>query len=56
MDRFQKENWAKIKAHLQKIGKTDNDYYRRACDISAGRPDPIDDIFKENGLGPKGLG
>lgn len=33
------ENWKKIKAHMESIGKTDNWYYKRSCAIVAGRPD-----------------
>lgn len=36
------ENWAKIKRHLEECGVTDNHFYRRACMILSGRPDPLD--------------
>jgi len=35
------KNWAKIKEALEKAGKTDCMFYRRACAIVAGRPDPL---------------
>ena len=35
-----KENWLKIKHHMEAIGKTDNDYYKRACAIASNQPDP----------------
>ena len=36
------QNWAKIKAHLEAVGKTDCAFYRRACRILAGHPDPLE--------------
>lgn len=36
------QNWAKIKSHLEEVGKTDCAFYRRACTILAGRPDPLE--------------
>jgi len=40
MDSETLENWRKIKAALEKAGKTDCDYYRRAVVILRGQPDP----------------
>jgi hypothetical protein len=40
MDPETLENWRKIKAALEKAGKTDCDYYRRAVVILRGHPDP----------------
>ena len=40
MDAETLENWRKVKAALEKAGKTDNDYYRRAVVILRGQPDP----------------
>lgn len=40
MDAETLENWRKIKAALEKAGKTDCDYYRRAVVILRGQPDP----------------
>lgn len=42
MDRDTLENWRKIRDHLERVGKTENHYYRRALAILAGRPDPFD--------------
>lgn len=42
MDPQTLENWRKIKTALERAGKTDNHYYRRALAILAGRPDPFD--------------
>jgi hypothetical protein len=36
------ENWRKIRDHMERVGKTENHYYRRALAILAGRPDPFD--------------
>lgn len=42
MDNNSFENWVKIKNHMEKEGKTDNFFYKRACAIVSGKPDPID--------------
>ncbi len=34
-------NWQKVKEALEKAGKTDCMFYRRAVAIVAGRPDPL---------------
>ena len=44
MDKYQRENWAKIYKHLEKVGATDNDYYKRAKAITEGKKDPINVI------------
>ena len=41
MDEFQKENWAKVKAHLEEAGQTDNMFYKRACAIVKTKRDPL---------------
>jgi len=41
MDAETRANWLKIKKALEKAGKTDNWYYRRALLILAGKPDPL---------------
>jgi hypothetical protein len=35
------ENWQRVKQALEKAGKTDCMFYRRAVAIVAGRPDPL---------------
>jgi hypothetical protein len=35
------KNWQKVKEALEKAGKTDSMFYRRAVAIVAGRPDPL---------------
>ena len=54
MDPDTRENWRKIRDHLEAVGKTDNHYYRRAVAITQGRPDPFDrydgmDAGRKNG-------
>lgn len=53
MDRDTLENWRKIRDHFERIGSTDNHYYRRAVAILAGRPDPFD---RYDGLRPGSTG
>ena len=35
------ENWEKVKEALEKAGKTDSFFYKRACLIIDGKPDPL---------------
>jgi hypothetical protein len=42
MDAQTRENWRRVKEHLERTGKTDNQYYKRALAILAGYPDPFD--------------
>jgi hypothetical protein len=44
MDKFQKENWAKIKAHLEEVGQTENMFYKRAVAICGNEPDPMEPL------------
>ena len=41
MDRRTFENWEKVKQALEKAGKTDCWYYKRAVSILSGKPDPL---------------
>jgi len=41
MDDATKENWRKIKVHLEETGKTDTEFYRRAVAICKGEDDPL---------------
>jgi len=41
MDRRTLENWQKVKEALEKAGKTDCWYYKRAVAILSGKPDPL---------------
>ena len=40
MDDSTRENWAKVKAALEKAGKTDCDFYRRAVAVVTTGRDP----------------
>jgi len=41
MDKDTRENWAKIKEALEKAGKTDCEFYRRAVVIIKTGRDPL---------------
>jgi hypothetical protein len=41
MDKHTLDNWKKVKDALEKAGKTDSMFYRRAVAILAGRGDPL---------------
>jgi len=41
MDRRTFENWQKVKEALEKAGKTDSMFYKRAVAIVAGKRDPL---------------
>jgi len=43
VDQYTKDNWTKIKAHLEQVGQTDNMFYKRAVAICAGGKDLIKD-------------
>ena len=42
MDQHTFENWKRVQEALEKAGKTDCMFYRRAVAILSGRPDPLD--------------
>jgi hypothetical protein len=42
MDARTLENWQRVKQALEKAGKTDCMFYKRAVAILSGRPDPLD--------------
>jgi len=42
MDARTRENWRRVKEHLERAGKTDNQYYKRALKILSGQPDRFD--------------
>lgn len=44
MDKTSYENWVRVKESLEESGNTDNFYYRRACAIVSGGPDPMDNL------------
>ena len=37
-------NWVKIKETFEESGNTDNFFYKRACAIVGGLPDPMDNL------------
>ena len=41
MDRHTLENWKKIKELMEREGRTDTFFYRRAVAILSGRKDPL---------------
>ena len=41
MDKHTYENWRKIRELMEKQGKTDSMFYKRACAILAGKQDPL---------------
>lgn len=44
MDKTSYENWVRVKEMFEESGNTDNFYYKRACAIVNGSPDPLDRI------------
>ena len=44
MDQTSYDNWVRVKEALEASGNTDNFYYRRACAIVSGKPDPMDNV------------
>ena len=44
MSEQEKDNWLKIKAHMEEIKCTDNYFYKRACAIADDKPDPLDTL------------
>lgn len=41
MDKHTLDNWRRVKEALEKAGKTDCFFYKRAVQILAGKPDPL---------------
>jgi hypothetical protein len=41
MNRYTFLNWKKVKEALEKAGKTDSMFYKRALAILSGKPDPF---------------
>ena len=42
MDKHERENWEKVKKHLEETGATDNMFYKRAVAICKGEDDPLE--------------
>jgi hypothetical protein len=45
MDDLTRQNWQKIKDALEASGKTDCQFYKRACAILRTGVDPMENIF-----------
>lgn len=45
MDEHTRQNWQKIKDALEASGKTDCQFYKRACAILRTGIDPMEDFF-----------
>jgi len=41
MDKQSFENWKKVKETLERAGKTNSMFYKRALAILSGKPDPF---------------
>ena len=44
MDKYELENWQKIKETMEENGTTDNMFYKRAVAICSGKDDPIEPL------------
>ena len=44
MDQRTRDNWRKVMIALEKAGKTDSMFYKRAVIICRGGKDPLEDI------------
>lgn len=49
------QNWLKIKETFEKNGTTDNYYYKRACAIVGGLPDPLKNLISASQDEPEKL-
>ena len=47
MSKEELANWQRIKDHMEAEGKTDSQFYSRACVIVAGGKDPIEPLPTE---------
>ena len=44
MDKTSYENWVRVKETFEESGNTNNFYYKRACAIVGGQPDPLENL------------
>jgi hypothetical protein len=51
MDEYTYNNWVKVKETFEASGNTDNFFYKRACAIVSGSPDPMDSKLRFNADG-----
>ena len=47
MDKSSYDNWVSVKETFESSGNTENFYYKRACAIVSGAPDPMDNLSKK---------
>lgn len=48
MDQHTYDNWVKIKSVMEQSGNTNNNFYKRACEIMVTRIDPMDKFWNKN--------
>jgi hypothetical protein len=48
MDQHTYDNWVKIKATFEASGKTNNMFYKRACEIVRTKKDPMAKFFGDD--------
>ena len=48
MNERELENWQKIEHHLRQQGLTDCMFFKRAVAINSGKPDPLEEPFKQS--------
>ena len=44
MSKDELDNWQRIKDSMEEKGTTDNYFYKRACAIVSGQPDPMSNL------------
>ena len=44
MDKHTYDNWVRVKETFEMSGNTDNFFYKRACAIVGGEPDPMNNL------------
>ena len=44
MDKYTYDNWVRVKETFELSGNTDNFFYKRACAIVEGQPDPLKNL------------
>tara|TARA_R110002050_G_scaffold271932_1_gene415562 strand:+ start:555 stop:719 length:165 start_codon:yes stop_codon:yes gene_type:complete len=54
MDEHTYNNWVKVKETFESSGNTENFYYKRACAIVGGAPDPIDKMINQDNAASDG--
>tara|TARA_A100001035_G_scaffold256722_1_gene232243 strand:+ start:252 stop:416 length:165 start_codon:yes stop_codon:yes gene_type:complete len=54
MDKYTYDNWVKVKETFESSGNTDNFFYKRACAIVGGSPDPLDNMMGKSNESPNG--